>query len=328
MKRLILLYLFFSLFSCQEKFNPNEFDGAWINFNENYNSYLPSIIFKNDSVYISDSYIYTKKGNYNITRNKLSLFFKDDTLTFKFSYKSKDTTIFIGNKKYGFWEDYYSNVDFFSYELANLNKKRNISADSLSKFDNGFHLFKNSQDSLKIKLNDKITSDLQQIRSFACCTESYRGKLQVPASVVYIGKEVRLKDIIKIYFPLFSVNLNQVMLVTGFDLKYNLYEGYLDKFEIWDEQDALHLETKIEVPISIDNNRKLYIKKYSPQILTIDSSSDFNKLKSLTKENNYLIQINTNMDLKTYIKLKEKLSKIRELQKIRIRTEFNLYLSN
>ena len=118
------------------------------------------------------------------------------------------------------------------------------------------------------------------------------------------------------------------MLVTSFDLKTNLYGGFYDRFTFWEKQiDDFSFE-KIERPKLRDNIRKDYLKKHTPKIIEITSKNDFKKLTILNVDNNYLIQINTDLSVETYIKIKEKISKIRELQKIRIRTEFNLYLSN
>jgi hypothetical protein len=325
MKRIFSLILLFFLFSCKEKFNPNEFKGSWIPIDDNKDIIsLPVITLKKDSIYVEDLYTFITKGNYKLKNNSISFNFLSDTLKYDFKFNRIDSTISINKIKYGFWEGYSYDLLLKGYQLINLNKENNITVDSLRRFDNGFHLFKDRNDSIKLRLNDKITSDFNLIKGFS------QGPIHfdIPISVIYIGKNVKLKDLLKCYFQLYSINKVASMLITDYNLENNLYGGYCDRFFFWEKQIDDFSFNKVERPRLSDNNREKYLHKYSPEIIAINSLDDINKLKGITFESNYLIQVNTDMNIETYISLKEKISEIKKREKIRIRTEFNLFLPN
>lgn len=324
MKKLILFLSICFLISCQDKFNPNKLRGSWISLDseESFNYILPTFTFKNDSVYIIDVYGYATKVKFKFFNNKMSFISKDDTLEYNFEYRSNDSTLIIDNNEYINYPGFVIlKNDFINYELLDLKTEKNITSDSLSKFDNGFHLFKDINDSLRLKLNDRILSDFESIPSFVIGhhqTKSF-------GSVIYTDKKIKLKDLIKCYTKLWQVNQKSNLLITGYDIKTNLYSGFKDRIEFWQEQTNLYFKEKNKPINPKALSRSQYIKKYTPKTIKINSDIDFNKLNTINKENNYLIQINIDIPLETYIYLKEKISNIKKKESIRIKTEFNLH---
>lgn len=323
MKKLLLFLSLSILISCQEKFNPNNFKGSWISLdkNESFNEILPMFSFKNDSIYLSEIYTYGFKGKYELNNNKIKFFFKKDTFEHSFKYDSKDSSIYVNGNRYVNYPGFLIWSEFVDYELLDLKKEKTITSDSLFNFDNGIHLFKDKNDSLRLKLNDKITSDFNQIPGFVLPTD----KFIFNGSVIYLDKKLLVKDLMRCYAKLWQVNIKSHFLITGYDVKANLYSGYKDRIEFWQEQIRLIVDEKVEPIRPKILTRSQYLKKYSPKIVKITSKNDFKKLTIINNSNNYLIQINTNLDIETYVILKEKISKIREFQKIKIRTEFNLF---
>lgn len=265
-------------------------------------------------------YSYVKKEKFILSKNTITYFTKNDTIKQEFKYFAKDSTIIIGNKKYNFWKYNPENNSYYTYNLLNLEKEKNVTSDSLRKFENGFHLFKNSKNYLKIKLNDKITSNLDFIKPFIFDSDLHS---DFYITVIYLGE--KLKDLLKCYIKLWKVNRRAAMLITSIDFESNMYEGFLDTFQIWNEEISLMSTSnkQFEPPLRLEeNNRKKYLEIYTPKIIKINSLKDFHKIQTMTKNKNYLIQINTNINLKIYISLKEKITKIKKNKKINIRTEF------
>ena len=317
MKKLFFLIALTTIFSCKEKFNPKEFKGTWIPlYNDSTHAYLPLITFKNDSVFLEDIYTYTITGNYLINKNSIKFYLKNDTLDYNFNFNRKDSILKINDKNYTFYEGFSYDTNLKTYELIGINRKKNISADSLSNFEVGFHLLKNKNDSTILKLNDRFTSDFDLIPRFIF---GIHHRL-FNKTVIYIGKRITLKDIIKVYQKLYSVNQRGVFLVTSFNLRENSYSGFLDHFDFWEEQENKFMNERVERPLIPNNNREIYILKHTPKIIKINSKNDFEKFDEMKKENNYLISINPNMNIEDYINLKEKIFKVDK----NIRTEFDL----
>ena len=235
MKKLIVLISVFLLFSCDKKFNPNEFKGSWVSLdkNESFNEVLPMFSFKNDSIYLSEIYTYGLKGKYELKNNNIKFFFKKDTFQHSFKYDSRDSSIYIKGNRYVNYPGFLIWSEFIDYELLDLKKEKNITSDSLLKFDNGFHLFNDVNDSLRLKLNDKITSDFESIPRFVVGHH----KFKFNGSVIYLDKNLKVRDLIKCYTKLWQVNIKSHLLITGYDVKTNRYSGFKDKIEFWQEGD-------------------------------------------------------------------------------------------
>jgi hypothetical protein len=324
MKKILFLLLLSIFASCQEKFNPDNFKGSWISLdsNESFNEVLPVFSFKKDSIYLSEIYTYGLKGKYELKNNNIKFFFKKDTFQHSFKYDSKDSSIYIKENRYVNYPGFLIWSDFIDYNLLDLKKEKNITSDSLFKFDNGFHLFKDSNDSLKLKLNDKITSNFNMIPRFVIGHHQFKFN----GSVIYLDEKLIVGDLIKCYVKLWQVNIKSHLLITGYDLKTNLYSGFKDRIEFWQEQVDSIVDERMEPIRSKVITRKQYLKKYSPKSIYINSKNDIYKLETLEFKNNYLIQINKDMSIESYTLLKEKILQIKNNQKIRIRTEFNLPL--
>lgn len=319
MKKFILISTsLIILLSCKEKFNPNEFKGTWFILDKDQSiSNLRNITFRNDSIFIEDRFTYPTKGKFKITRSKIFYYLEKDTLKYEFNFNSKDSTITIDSNKYYFLDGFSYVTNFIDYKLANINTKNIISSDSLSKYNCGFHLFKDSKDSLKLKLNDKETTDFELIPRFAF--QRHRPNEVV---VIYIGEKIKLKDILKCYVKLSTVNIKKAFLLTGYNFKENNYNGFLDDFEIWRSQINLFFKENNEPVFSDELSRKKYIQNYNPKIIKINSKDDFEKLSGFKINTDYLIQINSEMDLENYISSKEKIFEIKLKKPKKIRTEF------
>lgn len=314
MKKIAVLFVLLSIISCKEKFNPKEFKGTWIPLDKD-SSYanLPSITFQNDIAYFEDIYSYNFSATYKIGRKSITWFLPKDTTEAKFLFNKKDTTFILNDRNYIFYEGYSYGSNFIQYDLIDLDLSQKISTDSLFNYNGAFHLFKNNNE-LKLKLNDKVTSDLSLIPRFSF---SYHNKNL--SMVIYVGKDLKLKDIIKCYNQLYQVNINEAFLLTKFDFKKNMYTGFSDKFNFWDFQRNLFPKEKIEIPKSY-NKKSNYFKEHNPKIIKINSKNDFEKINELKKDKNYLISINPSLSIEEYINLKEKLFKIDK----NIRTEFDI----
>lgn len=318
MKNIFFFLFIILIISCNKEFNPNHFQGDWINNNGSLTS-LPTITFKNDSVYFSDLYTYTSRAKFKIEKNKITYFLKKDTLIHEINFTPKDSTLFINKVKYSYYDGKYNKSYFTDYELINIAKLGTITTDSLSRFDAGFHLFKDKSRVTKLKLNETITSDFNELQNF-----HYDIHFDLPITVIYLGKDVKLIELIKCYYQ-WVRGKRTSMLITNYDFKTNTYNGLLDRFYFWNSQIDFYSNEKKEpyYPSLLEDNREFYLKKHNPKIIIINSHLDSRLLKSINKDHNYLISLNPKMNLKTYILIKQKVSEIIK-KGIVIRTEFNL----
>ena len=325
MKRMIYFLIAFSTISCKKEFKPDNFKGVWTNLTENNSSNeLPSITFRNDSIYLEDIYTYTVKGKFELSRNKIMYYLKNDTLTYEFSFNSNDSTILINNHKYRFWEGYSYDETMTNYDLIGVTNLGSITTDSLYRFDGGFHLFKNKQDSTKLKLNEKITSNFNEIKRF-----DFDIHFDLPITVIYIGKNISLKDLIKCYLVFGSFgNKRSSLLITNYNPKTNSYNGIIDRFDFWKEQitPILKKENAPSLPFLDEDSKNIYFKRYKPKNIIINSKDDFHFL-NVSENNNLLISINPNLELEDYLTLKQQIQVLKKEKKIKIRTEFK-YLPN
>ena len=322
MKNLIYFLILLGTVSCKKEFNPSDFKGVWMNIDKGDSfSSSPSIIFKNDSIYLEDIYAYVSKGKFKISKNKITYYLKKDTLVYNFSFNNKDSTILINNNKYGFWDSYSYNDELISYDLIDIKNLDLITTDSLVRFYGGFHIFKNNSGITMLKLNDKITSDFNEIYRF-----EFDIHFDIPIPVIYIGDKIETTDLINSYFQL--GNIRAALLITNYDPKTNLYNGYLDKFQFWDSQVEKYSNYKIPNKVPELLSRDKYFKKFSPSLVEVNTRKDINKLNNLKAQSTYLISINPKIDLESYLLLKQKLLDIKKEKGIKLRTEFNCLLPN
>lgn len=320
MRRLIYFLFLLGLTSCKKEFNPDNFKGVWMNIDKKNSSYrLPSLTFKNDSVYLEDIYTYVTKGKFKILKNKITYYLKKDTLVYNFSFNNKDSTILINNNKYGFWDSYSYNDELISYDLIDIKNLDLITTDSLVRFYGGFHIFKNNYGITMLKLNDKITSDFNEIYRF-----EFDIHFDIPIPVIYIGDKIETTDLINSYFQL--GNLRAALLITNYDTKTNLYNGYLDKFQLWNSQIEKHYDYKTQYKLPKLLSRGEYFRSYTPDLIEFKTINDIDKLDSLKPNKNYLISINPKIDLESYLLLKKRVSYLNKEKDMNLRTEFNLHL--
>lgn len=320
MKKIALLIICIFIISCQEKFNPEEFKGTWGNvYDDNVEwKFKPTIIFKKDSIFFQDLYSFSINAKYKIDQNKIKLYFKKNTVDYKISFNRKDSILTINNRNYDFYEDFSFYKNLKTYKLINLEREKNITADSLSRFELGFHLFKNERDITMLKLNDDITTDFSSFHEFT--HNNLRIHFDLLGMVVYVGKDIELKDLIKLYREISYINRKKVFLITGFNLEKNLYGGFIDRIYFWNSQLESIKNEHFKKPHLFEGNKENFISKYNPKIIIINSRKDLKKLNSINKKDKYLISISSNLTIEDYINLKERIFNIDK----NIRTEFIL----
>ncbi|MBU3009979.1 hypothetical protein KO506_01010 [Polaribacter vadi] len=319
MKRIVLLLMLSIIYSCKEKFNPNEFKGTWIPINDK-GKYLnlAALTFRNDSVYLEDYFTFNFKASYKIKRKSINFFLANDTLKYNLNFIRKDSILRLNHKNYMFFEGYSYEERFINYDLIHLKLNQPILSDSLFKnYDSAFHIFKDLKDSVQLKLNDKVSSDFNLIPGFAFGLHNQKDNI-----IIYIGKNITLKEIIKCYVELYKVNINNAFLVTNFDIKNNNYYGFVDNYEFWQQQIISLSDEKHEPILTEELSRKNYIKKYNPKIIKLNFKNDFTKLSEINHKDNYLIQINAKFSIDEYYVLKKSIIKLKKNHSKTIKTEF------
>jgi hypothetical protein len=320
MKQLLTLLIAFAFYSCKDSFNPKKYQGSWIAFDEEgaySNRY--TISFEGNSILFTDLYSYTKQGIYQIESNKITIKLRDETFEKPFYFRKKDSSFLIESKRYRLITGWPKDT-LERYQLVDVSTQYKISGDSLAKFDSGFHLFRDSTDSLRIKLNDKY-GYYDQIPHFVFRTDSFR----YPTNVIYVGKKIKLNDLVKCYYQLALVNHRQVLLVTDVSIIKNEYSTINESIEIWDE-DLYEEFENIEPPNGFENDNKYnFLKKYRPQTIQIHSKEDFYKLNDIQSTKNYIIAIDQSLELKEYFELKRQILQIKRETNNAIRTEFILH---
>lgn len=319
MKKLFSLILIASFFSCQDHFEPKDYQGSWVPANaEEQILPLPVISFHNDSIFFTDSFTFTKGGTFEIKNGKIHTQFHNENLNNTFSFKKKDSFIFIGNTQYylmkHWWQDYKAH-----YDLISIDTQNKISGDTLSKYNNGFHLFRNSSDSLKIKLNDKY-GRFEDIPQFIFRTD---GK-SIPTNVIYIGATLKLEDLLRAYYYLSCVNQLKVVLVTKVELEKNQYHVVFDYIEDWNLSLLLQLfsdESKKHISCDFCEGRSIQLKGQAEKLI-INSKNDFLQLQKIDLQKSYLISISSQLNLKDYLEFKQILKAVKHRNKAQIRTEF------
>ncbi|WP_299109986.1 hypothetical protein [uncultured Tenacibaculum sp.] len=329
MKKIALLLIITSFFACHEKFEPHKFNGFWFHNDNTDNRFnLPSVIFKNDSAYFFDVYQYAKKSKYKIHNNQISFFFKNDTLVQKVTFESKNLILYLDNHKYNLWKNNSIFNDIIDHDLIGVKTKSKIQSNYIKRFESGFHIFKDTTDSLTFKLDNTYTHNKEKLIEFIL--HNTNAHFDIPSFVIYIGKDITLKDLItSCYQELFLTNLRQVLLITDFDFEKNTYSGIIERFDFWDFQIQNYISiNKLSPyprqPLLKENNKDYYLEKYYPKQITINTKEDFHLLNTSLDKQNLLISINPNLDLKDYFELKQLIQAIKKDRKIKVRTEFIL----
>jgi len=317
MKQCLIALIIFAFYSCKDRFEPTKYSGIWVPIDEDERFVNTSYIsFEDDSIFFSDSYTYTKQGSYKLQDEKMNIELEDETFEKSFSFRKKDSSFLFGSQRYQLITILPRDT-LGRYELMNIKTKHKISGDSLAKLDSGFHIFRNANDSLRLKLNDRY-SRLNHIPDFVFRT----GSSHYPTHAIYLGKRTKLIDLVNCYYQLASANHLKVFLILNFNVEKNEYSILPEGIDLWEEQLQKHFDPTILEPIDADNTRESFMKKYAPEIIEINTTEDFVKLESIEDSKNYLISINSNLELEKYIVLKEQLLQIKGKMENRIRTEF------
>lgn len=316
MKKIVFLGLSILFFSCQKSFHPEKYQGCWAAAGDDLHFLpLPTINFKNDSIFFTDTFTHVSAGNFSIKGNKIKISTHNETFEKEFRFHEKDSSIQYGRNIY-YLKPHWKPNYLGKYELLNINTSNRISFDSLSKYDTGFHLIQDYDNTVKVKLNEKL-SGLEDIIPFTFRTsfKNYKG------NVIYLGKGITLKDLVDCYLELTKINQLKVILVTNFDLNSNEYNILPERINIWNHQVYNHFKNEPIFNGFSGNIRSEYIRYHSPLIISINSKEDFGKINQLKSEHNYIISTNKLLSLKDYFELKDLILDIKKEKGIQIRTE-------
>jgi hypothetical protein len=291
MRQVLTLVIAFILISSCKTIKHVGFVGYWkLDHRDNIeNNFSPfEIHVYSDSIKLVDGNNYCQIGRFTPVSDSLLITFSNGS-TSKVCVKSvSDSVMELAGKKYFRIEkDDFTTV--FDYELFGVITKTNLHNDVNSPV---LHLVK-VNDTPGVILNDVVTSP-ENIPKFLI------GEHGRPTSVLlYVGKGITFKELIETYNWILIAGLNQVTLVLasrGFE------EFYVqnDKIAI---SDALTEEFRLKNRIPPPPIRKSDTAILRNVVLFKDSR-ELAALESLNDSTFYLIQVDTRLELKDYLKLK------------------------
>jgi len=291
------------LFSCSQK-RIESLDGAW---RLDYNGQIESPFFPFELYFVGDSLILIDGNNfkhhisYQIIDDSIEMLFSNESIRkLEFSFHS-DSIIYLGTSKFHKFPNDSQN-DVKPYELIDY-KADEILIDSF--YSSIIHLVK-IDGQAKVILND-ITTDLKNIPDFL---ESSHGIS--PSLIVYLGKGLEFSDLIEAYMWIERSNKYKVTLVTGndrFDMFYIVNDFIsVDNFlkEVFLKKEKL----KPLPPHPGDSD------KLESQIIEIRNQVDIEKLFNTNDSTNYLIQIDSQLDLLQYLEILEILRGKKNIKKL------------
>ncbi|WP_196887301.1 hypothetical protein [Aureivirga sp. CE67] len=212
--------------------------------------------------------------------------------------KNKSKSIDLNESEISYSKEELS--DKFKYDLIDFDTKNKFKLESE---DVVFHLIK--EDQLAVLYNDKkYPIEILKTIDFS----------NSEVAVLLLDKRLTTQDLFKVYYWLEFKTLKNIKLITK-KSEGNYYQ-LKDEIIINDPLFRKFREFNKLPPIFKKLENKEYFKiEYS----------DFN-FENLDKETNYLIQITEKIDLKDYLKLREKVNRNKNLQ-IEIKTAYNKELS-
>ncbi|CAL2083389.1 conserved hypothetical protein [Tenacibaculum sp. 190524A05c] len=295
-------------------------EGNWIfssDHNDTKNNEYPlfsQIIFKNDIMICMDEFNYSFHSKYQIQYDSITIFFSRN-LPLQFHFIKSDSALYFANKKYK--KGQYPIKKPLKYDLINLESENQLTSDELVKYISTFHVILNDN---VLKFNrDNEFVPLQHIMfNNSSHSEKYLFNLYLNESIS------TLEDLKSLFGELTKFNVYRINLITKIDVKKQLYHIFTCDTDIWnDEIPPFKIGEKVNPPPLIKEyqNREAYIKGYNPYLIEIKSFADIDKIKNIKKDSNYLISINIKLTIKDYLKIIEKLNKIRTIKNTWIRTE-------
>lgn len=298
----ILTFLLINFSCSQKKFE--RLRGVW-KLDNNVKIETPffpiELNFETDSLILIDDHHFKHQIRYQIIDDSIEMIFSNDNIRkLKFSFCS-DSKISIGNCKfYKFPNDFENNVK--PYEMIGYKTDEILIQRS---FSNIIHLVK-IDGQVKVILND-MTTDLEKIPDFL---ETNHGT-PLPL-ILYLGKGLEFKDLVKAYLWIKLSNTHKVTLVTGnesFDKFYvlkdfiQIKDSLLENF--YNRENIKHLST-----YPIDNQNK------DRTIIEINNKTDIEKLINLNDSTKYLIQVGNKLELIGYLELITKIRGKKNFKKI------------
>lgn len=316
MKRLILL-LFMIVSSCSNKIDKTEIQGTWYwNFKEDDRNNLGEIIIRNDSIILIDYLNLVKKGIYIIKNDSIIINLKNETLKKKVNVTDSSLILNLSNFRKSYEEDEIINLK--EHDLINIDSDIKIFAEDLLEYEGEFLLFKD-KDSLKIKHWNKNVSLEEYIYSLRVHSEKI-------GHIAFLGKNIELKELKNLFLEMNNFNIRGIILITKTNFNNYNYDIYFVRTDVWQlEVDNYIKNKKIEKNKNLNileaYSKERYVKINNPFLLEIKTKKDISKLDITKNNSTYLISINSELDIKDYLILWQKINRVRKEKSLKIRTE-------
>jgi len=314
-KALSILILI-SIYSCNGNFH-DKIIGEWTIVPQNRpEKILEQFTFKetNEVEVVTDD-LFKSSLTYSILANKLTIKSLDTVISSKLNFINKDSLILFDSLLYvkNFPIRYSDHPIIHKYDLLNYETSKIIELNN--ELNRILHYYKVGSDVVLRGGLNKL--EFTQLNLFLENNSN-------PEIAIYIGQNITLTDLNKLYFYIGHAGHRNVKLVTN---KSKLFEvQYVrDKIEIWwDELQIFSNTSKLLPPIFPPPEEHLrsksqYLKDGGNEI-AITNSKEIDKLEAINKTEKYVVTIDVNLNLKDYFKVKKTIRELRRLNKL-VKTE-------
>lgn len=291
------------MFSCRSD-TEIFFDGYWrLDLDsQNENPSFPfELKFIGDNLFMIDGYNFTHDVKYKDLKDTLNIIFSNGYTCRKGTTLYSDSLLFFDNEEFfRVSSDYFSEIH--TYQLLGFETNKTLDDSS---YDSVIHLIK-KDDQAKVLLNDAI-SEFKDIPDFLC--GEYR---KPPTLLLYIGKGISFKDLIGAYFWILTSQYQKVTLV----LANRGYEAFFIQKDYFRIEDSLMNEfRKINnLPPFPQLSSELIVRPKN--VITIENSNHISKLESLSDSIDFVVAVDTDLDLISYLKVNEILQEKRNIKKV------------
>lgn len=273
--------------------NKNKLDGYWrLDYNDSLeNPFFPfEVQFNSDSIKMVDGNTFSHCASYIKRQDSLDIMFSNSTKVRLSFDMTSDSIIKISNETfYRVRKDDFSEVK--NYELLGFVTEKTLEDNPNTTV---IHLVK-VNNSPKVILNTVVT-DLNHIHSFLT-----DGHGEPPPILIYIGKGIKLDDLIEAYNWVFISGIRKVTLV----LAHNGLSDYFilnDKIELSDSLIEEFAQVNRIPPLPPTSNPSETFKRIQ---ISIEDSTQFSKLNFLNDSSFYHIDIDRHIGFLEYLKLKK-----------------------
>jgi len=312
MKNSILIFLVFqiSLTSCNQ-IKLEEIEGRW--------SYLPGnskapqfteFIINNGTIELIADDLFKELGTVEIKGDKLSFNLLRDELNISYiidnlevdTMKLNDSLTFLRNS-------YLGNGNFEDYELIDISTDKLLSA--ITNYYKTIHFYKSVHDELRIRCGDSMT-ELKDVSLFLS------GHHDSPhETMILIGQGIELIDLKQLYIVLRLSGQLKISLGTKRNGLADT-EVFRDYVEIWwDDAEEFRKSQQPMPPPSPPQpfkSKRTFLGSDGKEI-HVKSNRDIELLNSLNGSGKYVIEIDKNLSIEQYIKVKQTLKEIKKTNK-------------